>query len=131
MKRDIGARTASAGPASAVGASQWLTLPGCKQVLVVVHTEVYGQRLRDVLPLLESDLRIQVDFTIAPHAFNAGAARSPPSAHAGLLPWAEALTHRYDLGRPPRRRAWRGSRPAARTAARRRAHEAVTARRRP
>lgn len=97
MERDIGAGTAPAEPASAVGASQWLTLPGCKRVLVVVHTEVYGQRLRDVLPLLESDLRIQVDFTIAPHAFNAGAARSLPWAHGSPLPWKEALARRYDL----------------------------------
>ncbi|MFJ5302416.1 hypothetical protein [Streptomyces sp. NPDC088350] len=97
MKSDIGAGTAPAAPTNAAGVSQWLTLPGCKRVLVVVHTEVYGQRLRDVLPLLDSDLRIQVDFTIAPHAFNAGAARSVPSAHVGLLPWEEALSRRYDL----------------------------------
>jgi hypothetical protein len=55
------------------GARQWLTLPGCKPVLAVVHTQVYGQRPRDALSLLESDLRIQVDFTITPHAFDAGA----------------------------------------------------------
>ncbi|MFE9603098.1 hypothetical protein [Streptomyces hokutonensis] len=97
MKRDTGAGTAPAGSASTAGASQWLTLPGCKRVLVVVHTEVYGQRLRDVLPLLASDLRIQVDFTIAPHAFNAGAARSLRRARTGLLPWEEAVSRPYDL----------------------------------
>ncbi|MFJ6896027.1 hypothetical protein [Streptomyces hokutonensis] len=97
MKHDTGAGTAPAGSASTAGASQWLTLPGCKRVLVVVHTEVYGQRLRDVLPLLASDLRIQVDFTIAPHAFNAGAARSLRRARTGLLPWEEAVSRPYDL----------------------------------
>ncbi|MGW3649866.1 hypothetical protein [Streptomyces sp. NPDC000878] len=79
------------------GARQWLTLPGCKRVLAVVHTQVYGQRLRDVLSLLESDLRIQVDFTIAPHAFNAGATRSVPVEHDSLLPWQAALDDKFDL----------------------------------
>ncbi|MFJ9249748.1 hypothetical protein [Streptomyces sp. NPDC101776] len=97
MKRDIDDGTATARSTGAAGAAQWLTLSGCKRVLVVVHTEVYGQRLRDVLPLLESDLRIQVDFTIAPHAFNAGATRSLPHTRDGLLPWEEARSRRYDL----------------------------------
>ncbi|MET8975012.1 hypothetical protein ABZX85_05275 [Streptomyces sp. NPDC004539] len=83
--------------ASPAGASQWLTLPHCKRVLVVVHTEVYGKRLHDILPLLESDLRVQVEFTIAPHAFNAGAARAVPTRHGGLIPWETAVRGRYDL----------------------------------
>ncbi|QNP69553.1 hypothetical protein IAG44_08905 [Streptomyces roseirectus] len=77
--------------------SQWLTLPHCKRVLVVVHTEVYGKRLLDILPLLESDLRVQVEFTIAPHAFNPGAARSVPTLHGGLIPWETAVRGRFDL----------------------------------
>ncbi|MFM9608815.1 hypothetical protein [Streptomyces niveiscabiei] len=87
----------STGTVSPTGTSQWLTLPHCKRVLVVVHTEVYGKRLHDILPLLESDLRIQVEFTIAPHAFNPGAARSVPTRHGGLIPWETALTRRFDL----------------------------------
>ncbi|MET9080512.1 hypothetical protein ABZX77_01215 [Streptomyces sp. NPDC004237] len=79
------------------GAAQWLTLRHCKQVLAVVHTEVYGQRLRDVLSLLESDLRIQVRFTVAPHAFNAGAGRSLPAVGGAMLPWEEAVGRRFDL----------------------------------
>jgi hypothetical protein len=79
------------------GSAQWLTLPGCKRVLVVVHTEVYGRRLRDLLPLLESDLRVQVDFTIAPHAFNAGAERSLRGLDSTVLPWEAVLGTEYDL----------------------------------
>ncbi|MER5253219.1 hypothetical protein [Streptomyces sp. NPDC002855] len=85
--------TRPASPRSA----QWLTLPGCKRVLVVVHTEVYGRRLRDLLPLLEADLRVQVDFTIAPHAFNAGAERSLRDLDSAVLPWEVALRAEYDL----------------------------------
>ncbi|MET8080769.1 hypothetical protein [Streptomyces sp. NPDC005303] len=79
--------------------AQWLTLPGCKRVLVVVHTEVYGRRLGDVLPLLTADLRLQVYFTIAPHAFNAGAARAVPGPlpDGSVLPWEQALGMRFDL----------------------------------
>ncbi|GLF96572.1 hypothetical protein [Streptomyces yaizuensis] len=79
------------------GTTQWLTLPNCKKVLFVVHTEVYGQRLRDLLPLLESDLRVQVGFTIAPHAFNPGAERSLRSLGGAVLPWEEALRTTFDL----------------------------------
>jgi hypothetical protein len=76
---------------------QWLTLTGCKKVLMVVHTEVYAQRLRDLLPLLEADLRLQVLFTVAPHAFNDGADRALSDLGATVLPWKEAVRHSYDL----------------------------------
>lgn len=76
---------------------QWLTLPGCKKVLVIVHTEVYGQRLGDLLPLLASDLRIQTAFTVAPHAFNRGAVRFLRSIGADVLPWEEAVSTDFDL----------------------------------
>ncbi|MFD8964496.1 hypothetical protein ACFV0C_05720 [Streptomyces sp. NPDC059568] len=77
--------------------SQWLTLAGCRKVLIVAHTEVYAQRLRELLPLLESDLRIQVYFTIAPHAFNGGAARALREMGNTLLPWEEAVRTEFDL----------------------------------
>lgn len=77
--------------------AQWLTLTDCKRVLVVVHTEVYGGRLRDLLPLLESDLRIQTHFTIAPHAFNAGAERVLRALGDTVLPWEAALRMEFDL----------------------------------
>ncbi|MFD9909611.1 hypothetical protein [Streptomyces sp. NPDC059063] len=89
--------TTTAAPPATGRAAQWLTLPGCKRVLVVVHTEVYGNRLADVLPLLESDLRVQVDFTVAPHAFNSGATRSLRALGCTVLPWQEALRGSFDL----------------------------------
>ncbi|WP_406395913.1 hypothetical protein OG806_40845 [Streptomyces sp. NBC_00882] len=90
-------RTAAVGAGDDRG--QWLTLPGCKRVLVVVHTEVYGRRLGDLLPLLTADLRLQLYFTIAPHAFNAGAARAVPGPlpDGSVLPWEQALRMRFDL----------------------------------
>lgn len=79
------------------GDGQWSTLSGRKKVLVLVHTEVYGKRLQDVLPLLESDLRVEVVFTIAPHAFNEGAARFLRDLGATVLPWQEAVRTEFDL----------------------------------
>ncbi|MCA1220598.1 hypothetical protein [Streptomyces sp. 8L] len=88
------------GPAGPVthDAGQWLTLPDCKKVLFVVHTEVYGQRLRELLPLFESDLRVQVAYTVAPHAFNRGADRALNEVGGGVaLPWQEAVNTEFDL----------------------------------
>jgi hypothetical protein len=78
-------------------AAQWRTLPGRKTILVLVHTEVYGRRLQDLLALVESDLRIEVVFTVAPHAFNNGVARFLNGLGANVLPWAEAVRTEFDL----------------------------------
>jgi len=56
-------------------AERWATRAGCKTVLVVVHTVTMGQRLAKILPLFETDLRVQVVFTAAPHPFGNGVTR--------------------------------------------------------
>ncbi|MFD7414633.1 hypothetical protein [Kitasatospora purpeofusca] len=76
---------------------RWATLTDCKEVLVVVHSTVYGQRLHDIYPLLGADLRVHVQFTVAPHAFNAGAAAHLRSLGGTVLPWAEAVRREFDL----------------------------------
>ncbi|MFI9788232.1 hypothetical protein ACIHEI_32710 [Kitasatospora sp. NPDC051984] len=75
----------------------WATLPNCKRVLAVVHTEVYGQRLREVCELLGSDLRVQVVFTVAPHAFNDGVAAFLMRLGGTVVPWDEAVRTEFDL----------------------------------
>jgi hypothetical protein len=77
--------------------AQWVTLPGRKKVLVLAHTEVYARRLWDLLSLLEADLRVEVVFTVAPHAFNDGAERFLRGLGAPVLPWEEAVRTRFDL----------------------------------
>ncbi|MFE3499790.1 hypothetical protein [Kitasatospora sp. NPDC059160] len=66
-------------------------------VLVVVHTTVYGQRLRSVHALLDADPRVRVRFTVAPHTFNRGAAAHVRRLGATVLPWAEAVRRSFDL----------------------------------
>ncbi|MGW8376609.1 hypothetical protein [Streptomyces sp. ODS28] len=77
--------------------NQWLTVRGCKRVLVLVHTLTYAQRLRDAFALLEPDLRIQVLFTAAPHAFGRGVARHLQDLGAAAVPWDLALRTPFDL----------------------------------
>ncbi|MFF7637834.1 NAD(P)-dependent oxidoreductase [Kitasatospora sp. NPDC008050] len=78
-------------------AGQWTTLPGCKQVLVVVHTLVYGQRLRDLLPLFRADLRTQLVFTVGPHPFNSGVEGFLQRLGGRVLPWEVAVRTNFDL----------------------------------
>ncbi|MEV4557499.1 hypothetical protein AB0K51_10945 [Kitasatospora sp. NPDC049285] len=75
----------------------WATLPDCKRVLVVVHTVVYGNRLREIYELLGSDLRVQVVFTVAPHAFNGGVAALLLAVGGTVVPWEEAVRTEFDL----------------------------------
>ncbi|MFE2598518.1 hypothetical protein ACFXCZ_18805 [Streptomyces sp. NPDC059396] len=68
-----------------------------RTVLVIVHTLVYGQRLRDLFLPLASDPRIRVTFTVAPHRFDAGARRFLSDAGWAAMPWERAIRTRFDL----------------------------------
>ncbi|MGW7577705.1 hypothetical protein [Streptomyces sp. NPDC054765] len=76
---------------------EWLTLPGRKRILVIVHTVTYGKRLQEVFSLLESDLRVQVVFTAPPHPFGEGVARLLERLGSAVLPWDEAVRMEFDL----------------------------------
>ncbi|MEV6120403.1 hypothetical protein AB0M23_07740 [Streptomyces sp. NPDC052077] len=75
----------------------WLTVRDCKRVLVVVHTVTFAQRLREVFELLETDLRVQLVFTVAPHAFGGGTTEYLRSLGIITVPWEEALRAEFDL----------------------------------
>ncbi|PWG12392.1 hypothetical protein DF268_16400 [Streptomyces sp. V2] len=75
----------------------WLTVRDCKRVLVVVHTLTFAQRLREVFGLLEGDLRVQVVFTAAPHAFGAGVTQYLEGLGIAVVPWEETLRTEFDL----------------------------------
>jgi hypothetical protein len=78
-------------------AARWITRTGCKTVLVVVHTVTTGQRLADMLPLFETDQRVQVVFTAAPHAFGGGVARLLRRLDGIVIPWEQATRTTFDL----------------------------------
>ena len=76
----------------------WATRKGVKSVLVMVPYIVAGNRLLDLLPLLEADHRLQVIFTI-PEPWESWRATDDFVAAQGgvVLPWAQARRGEYDL----------------------------------
>jgi hypothetical protein len=66
-------------------------------VLVVVHTVTMGQRLAKLLPVFETDRRVQVVFTAAPHAFGNGVAALLRGLDGVVIPWAQATATSFDL----------------------------------
>jgi hypothetical protein len=78
-------------------ARQWLTLTGRKKILVVVPTVAFGKRLREVLPLLAEDFRVQVVCSVPPHEFGHGVARFLERLGSVVVPWDDAVRMRFDL----------------------------------
>lgn len=85
------------GPVGA-GAEARVTRGGCRTALVVVPTMTAGTRLLDIVPLLESDHRVQVVFTV-PHTTDHwhGVEEFVRAEHGLLLPWEQAVQHTFDL----------------------------------
>ena len=66
-------------------------------MLVVVHTVTTGQRLADIVRLVESDLRIQVIFTAAPDVFSNGVADLLRDLGGLVISWEQATRLTFDL----------------------------------
>jgi hypothetical protein len=77
--------------------ARWVTRGGCKTVLVVVHSVTTGQRLTRILPLFETDNRLQVVFTAAPEVFSGGVARLLRRLDGATIPWEQATRSTFDL----------------------------------
>lgn len=74
------------------------TMPYERTVLVAVHSVTSATRLGDVVPLLETDPRIQVVYTQAPDAlFSGGTREFLGRLHGVVLPWEIAVRTRFDL----------------------------------
>jgi hypothetical protein len=80
-----------------INAEKWITRAGCRNVLVAVHTVVAGQRLMDIVDLVESDARVQLVYAQAPDAFGQGVSGFLRSVGALEISWAEARRERFDL----------------------------------
>lgn len=69
-----------------------------RTVLAVVHTVTSGTRLADVVPLVESDPRVQVVFTWAPSSMISAGVREFLDRLGGVtVPWEQATNTRFDL----------------------------------
>jgi hypothetical protein len=78
-------------------ARRWVTRSRCKTVLVAVHTVTMGQRLAGMLPLFESDRRVQVVFTAVPDPFGNGVTRLLRRLDGIVIPWEQATKVTFDL----------------------------------
>ncbi|WP_329789294.1 hypothetical protein V1227_33880 [Lentzea sp. DG1S-22] len=78
-----------------LGGAHRVTVPGCRKVLVIVPSVVAGTRLLDLLPLLDSDFRVQTYFTLPEP--DVATARFVSDAGGLLIPWEMASQHEFDL----------------------------------
>jgi hypothetical protein len=75
-----------------------MTVPDQRTVLAVAHHLTSATRLTEVLPLLESDRRIQVVYTAAPASYFTGGLTDYLRGLAGLVvPWDQAIRTRWDM----------------------------------
>ncbi|MFJ2813874.1 hypothetical protein [Streptomyces sp. NPDC087294] len=79
-------------------AERWVTRTGCHRVLFVVHNVTSATRLLDVIPLLHSDLRVQMFATCTGSSpFLAGVPELLARAGLPVLPWEQAKDTTFDL----------------------------------
>ena len=79
-------------------APNWSTYPDARRILVVAHTVTTLTRLLDVLPLFDSDPRIQLVFTRARTSnFREGVTEFLDDIGALVAPWEQALEEEFDL----------------------------------
>lgn len=75
-----------------------LTRAGCRTVLAIVPTVTVGARLLDLALLLEDDHRLTVMFTVPDTvAARHGTAEFLNRQGALVIPWHQAVQHRFDL----------------------------------
>jgi len=79
------------------GAANWVTRRVRRTVVVAVHTVVSGQRLLDVVGLVESDPEVQVVYACAPDVFRGGVDSFLYEIGALRIPWRQAAHERFDL----------------------------------
>ncbi|XVU23836.1 hypothetical protein ACQPZJ_42390 [Actinoplanes sp. CA-054009] len=80
-----------------IDARRWVSRPGCRTLLVVMHTMATCHRLLDIVDLVEPDPRVQTVFTVAPDVFNAGVVAHLQRLGALVVPWQQAVRESFDL----------------------------------
>jgi hypothetical protein len=73
------------------------TVTGCRRVLVVAHTVPSATQLLRVVPLLKSDRRVQIHFTMAPDDFGDGVDDVLRELGVRPVPWEVAAKAPYQL----------------------------------
>ncbi|MBB4679098.1 superantigen-like protein SSL4 [Crossiella cryophila] len=85
-------------PAPVSAASKWLTVPIRRRVLFIAHNLTTATRLLDILPIFESDFRVQITFTWPEtDPFRHGLPEFLENHGFLTMPWAEACAAPFDL----------------------------------
>jgi hypothetical protein len=75
-----------------------VTVSAERTVLVIVHTVASGTRLLDLLPVFESDPRVQLVFTTpGTSAVSQGVSEFLAGLGVVVIPWAQAIHIGFDL----------------------------------
>jgi len=76
----------------------WMSRPGVKKILAPAPHVQAGERVFDVLPALESDLRVQVMLSVPETGYRwAGIDEYVRRLDALVVPWRQAVSTRFDL----------------------------------
>ena len=77
---------------------RWRTMPTARAVLAVVHTVTAINRLADILPVFDSDRRVQVIYTCPQASAVANGVEEYLAASGALvMPWEQAIVTEFDL----------------------------------
>jgi hypothetical protein len=79
-----------------LGAELRVTRTGCRTVLAVLPAMAAGTRLRDLVPLLHGDHRIQMLFTVPDNSWY-GMTEFAAAGGGLVIPWQQAVSHEFDL----------------------------------
>jgi hypothetical protein len=76
----------------------WMTRPGCRRVLAPIPHLQAASRILDVLPLLETDLRVQIVLTTPRTGYQwDGMGEFARDLGRLWMPWQQAIQIRWDL----------------------------------
>ncbi|WP_410596894.1 hypothetical protein [Amycolatopsis sp. lyj-23] len=78
-------------------AEHWNTMDIERTVLVAVHTITSLIRLEDMVLHLENDPRVQLIYTQVPDQFGEGVENRLRELEVRVIPWAEAISRKFDL----------------------------------
>jgi hypothetical protein len=77
---------------------RWRTIATERSVLAVVHTVTAANRLADILPVFDSDRRVQVVYTCPrASAVTNGVEEHLAATGALVMPWEQAIVTEFDL----------------------------------
>jgi hypothetical protein len=76
---------------------RWKTVNVERVALIAVHTMTSLMRLEDIIPLIEADPRVQLEYTQVPDLLGHGVEQRLRELEVRVIPWHEATQRSFDL----------------------------------